>query len=294
MRFAAVGSRTTSSGSHTDGQVAESTGPLAQGCLEPLQKALWTILTFIGTRRLVPLLPRQYRETIFYFQTEQPVVALTIDDGLVRGGDPATCWAAKVSSLLAEHNAHATFFVCSKYLTGVEEAAADLVAAGHELGNHMHEDLHNHYWKLSEDAFAAELHRTTTAIEGIKGMGKGTVRWFRAPQGMLSSTMSLVVAKQGLRHALGDAYADDWAMKHSTRFVSRTMLKQAQCGSICIVHMPQRGFREHTFESLSLLLDGLTAQGIKCVTLSTMDAFVRQIDAQAKTQLASETESDLI
>ena len=54
------------------------------------------------------------------------------------------------------------------------------------------------------------------------------------------------------------------------------MLRQVQPGSVCITHMPERGFREHTLQSLSQLLDGLSARGIKCLTLSAMEAHVEE------------------
>lgn len=241
--------------------------------LEPVLKLLWSTLTLLGPRKLEPLLPRRYQSTRFYFDTDEPLVALTIDDCFVRG-EPDSCWAAEVAELLRRHDAHATFFVCSKYLLGVEDAAAELVAAGHELGNHMEEDLNNFYPKLGEKEFAAALQRTTAALEAVEGVGK--VRWFRAPQAILSRVMADVVERAGLKHALGDVYADDWAMRRSPSFASRTMLRQVQHGSVCITHMPERGFREHTLQSLSQLLDGLSARGIKCLTLSAMEAHVEE------------------
>ena len=71
--------------------------------------------------------------------------------------------------LLARHNARATFFVCSKYLEGVEDAAADLVADGHEMGNHLVEDLAFVYPKMPLEEVGAELRRATGAIEAVRG-----------------------------------------------------------------------------------------------------------------------------
>ena len=243
--------------------------------LESLLKVVWSGVTLIGPRNLEPFVPKRYRNTRFYFKTDVPLVALTIDDGLCRG-EVGCCWARKVSALLRKHEARATFFVCSNYLQGVEGEVTALVQEGHEIGNHLEEDLPGVYANLTRDEVAASLARSTRCIEDITGVGK--VKWFRAPQGMLSQAMSEAVDKQGLTHALGDTYADDWAMRASPRFVARTMLRQVKHGSICVTHMPEAGFREHTFQSLSMLLDGLTARGIKCVTLSALERRV------AKTQ----------
>jgi peptidoglycan/xylan/chitin deacetylase (PgdA/CDA1 family) len=247
---------------------ARAEGSGSSAALEAVLKLLWSTLTLVGPRRLKPLLPRVYKHTTFYFDVgEQPFVGLTIDDGLCRGEAGASL-VEDLRLLFHRHDAHATFFVCSRYLHGVEGEASKLVADGHELGNHLEEDLNGHYPRMGEAEFSAALARTTAAIEAIQG--HGSVRWFRAPQGRLTRTMAAVVTQQGLRHALGDCYADDWAMEHNAKFVSTTMLRQVKRGSICITHMPERGFREHTLHSLTRLLEGLTARGIKCRTLSEM------------------------
>lgn len=95
---------------------------------------------------------------------------------------------AEVRELLAKHNARATFFVCSKYLAGVEAAAAALTADGHEFGNHLNEDLPFVYNKMPRPQIDSELRSCTSAIEALPGAP--TVRWFRAPQAMLSRAMA--------------------------------------------------------------------------------------------------------
>ena len=237
---------------------------------ESATKLLWSTLTLLGRERILRLLPKPYRDTIFYFQGVDDCVALTIDDGLVRHGAQASL-VEEVRELLATHNARCTFFVCSKYLVGAAEQAAALVADGHELGNHLEEDLNMVYPKLPRDDFSAALRRTTDAIEAVPG---AMVRWFRAPQGYLTESMRAAVADQGLKHALGDAYCDDWALAHNAPFAARTMLKQARPGSILIMHMPEKGFREHTFRVLERVLAGLKDRGLRCVTLSEMSAMV--------------------
>ena len=47
---------------------------------------------------------------------------------------------------------------------------------------------------------------------------------------------------------------------------------QVQDGSIIIMHMPERGFREHTLAAMAQLLAGLSERGLHVVTLSELDA----------------------
>jgi len=234
--------------------------------LEPALKCLWTCATAVGTRKLGWLVSRisTYSDTAFYFEGVEGVVALTIDDGLARGG-VETSLVSEVLSLLERHDARCTFFVCSKYLASL--GADRVVAAGHEFGNHMEEDKFG-YSKLVPDEFERALKESNDVIEAESG---ATVRWFRAPQGVLTSSMRRAIVRLKLRHAIGDAYCDDWAVSDAD-WVARTLLRQAKAGSIVILHMPERGHREHTLEALTLVLQGLSDRGLKCVTLTEIEA----------------------
>ena len=232
-------------------------------------KLLWSTASAIGLRRLMKMLPKAYKATTFFFDGVacKGHVGLTIDDGLCRNG-PGPCMVAEVATLLKEHDARCTFFVCSEYLVGVEAEAVALVHEGHELGNHMTSDKQFYFHKLPAGEFEQQLRDATQAIEAVPGVGR--VRWFRAPQALYTQSMERTVTSHGLRHALGDCYADDWAMEHNADFVVRTILKQVRDGSVIVLHQPERGFREHTFAILRQVLEGLRAKGFKCRTLSEM------------------------
>ena len=239
---------------------------------DPALKLWWSASSWIGPRHLTNLVQQQeaYGDTVFYFDSDavNGCVALTIDDGLARHGAEGSMVGA-VASLLRKHSAHATFFVCSKYLDGLESEAQSLVAEGHELGNHMVEDVNFLYPKMAAEEFEAALTGVTAAIE--RAAPGHRVRWFRAPQGLLTATMAEAVRRNGLRHALGDAYADDWALEDAN-FVASTILRQATHGSVIILHQPEVGYREHTLTTLRLVLEGLSERGMRAVTLSELDA----------------------
>ena len=61
--------------------------------------------TSFEPRWLLQALPGEYPDVVYYVPTEQPVVALTIDDG------PDATATADILDLLAAHDARATFFV---------------------------------------------------------------------------------------------------------------------------------------------------------------------------------------
>lgn len=83
-------------------------------------------------------------------------------------------------------------------------------------------------------------------------------------RGLLTETMQQVLIEEGnMRHVLGDCYCDDWRFaadvdgetvsaeqrKQHMKHVADLMLSQVQPGSIAILHMPERGFREGTLDA---------------------------------------------
>mmetsp|Transcript_17455 Transcript_17455/g.37839 ORF Transcript_17455/g.37839 Transcript_17455/m.37839 type:complete len:348 (-) Transcript_17455:83-1126(-) len=247
-----------------------------------LHKSLWWTLTRIGTRNIISavrfLLP-WYRDTIFYFRPPQAVsaeklIALTIDDGLSRGGSN-TSMVDEVMSILECYNARATFFVCSDYCSvddRIKKATRDLVLVhGHEIGNHMVEDRSGYYSRLSEVDFR-EQYESANLI--LTELARENVCWFRAPQGVFTPTMRRVISSSDIpaSHVLGDVFCDDWALAcKDSRFVCDTMVRQATEGSIAIVHMPERGSdREACLKVLESFLQAMTDRGYKVVSISQM------------------------
>lgn len=229
----------------------------------------WRIATVIGMRRLIRLVHRGVlSSTLFHFsEAEAPnvagMVALTIDDGLCRNGE-SRALVDEVRELLREFNAKVTFFLCSDYVVGLESVARTLLEDGHEFANHCPED--RSYSRMPFAEFKAELAKTNRCVEDLTG---APAKWFRAPMAKLSKPMRAALEEQDMRNVFMDAYCDDWAIEDPA-FIARTVLAQAQSGSILDVHMPERGFREHTLEALRGILQGLSARGLRCVTLSEL------------------------
>lgn len=269
------------------------------GIITQLHKLLWSTLTFLGNRRIIGILRNvasTYRDTIFYFEPDEKLVALTIDDGLARGGS-FTCMVKEVVSLLDKYKAHATFFVCSDYCAHDEQlkqATRDLVLQqGHELGNHMSRDVPGYYSKLSKQEFRSEFQATNQVLEDLinkngdeRKDGPYRIRWFRAPQGIYTRAMQQVMEERNegapysqedtnrpiMRHVLGDCYCDDWALAcRDANFCFQTTMRQVNKGSILITHMPERNTdREAILDVLERLLQELDNQGYRCVSLSEM------------------------
>src|SRR5437588_8991599 len=96
-------------------------------------------------------------------------IALTFDDG------PSESTPA-ILEILARHKIPATFFLCGANVDRLPAIARDIVAAGHEIGNHTYS--HPYLFLRTRAGIAEELSRAQKAIHASTG---ATPRWFRAP-----------------------------------------------------------------------------------------------------------------
>jgi peptidoglycan/xylan/chitin deacetylase (PgdA/CDA1 family) len=74
------------------------------------------------------------RDVLFYVDTRECVVALTLDDGPDRELTP------RVLRKLEEHDSKATFFLLGEAAKRNPRAIEEIAAQGHELGNHTWRD----------------------------------------------------------------------------------------------------------------------------------------------------------
>lgn len=240
-------------------------------------QALWGLTSKLGLRPL-SYLGVYYTDTYFQFSLSshpgvKGYVALTIDDGLCRNG-AGESMAAEVRALLQAEGATATFFLCSEYCEGPElQAEANaLIQDGHEFANHCTTD--REFASQSAEEFEETLDKSLDVLEGF--VGKGGVKWFRAPQGRYTSVHKAAIEKRGMKHALGDTYCDDWVDDSDPSWIASTMLNQVRDGSIMILHMPERTYRSHCYAALQKLLEGLRQKNLQAVSLSRLESLAMQ------------------
>ncbi|KAH7647055.1 hypothetical protein FG379_002746 [Cryptosporidium bovis] len=121
----------------------------------------WVIKSFIKfgrssfiSKSILNSLGTYLFDSIWWFETDLPLVALTIDD--VPGLDPET--NKKILDLLNEYNIKCTFFVTERNARYIKDADSFLkrcINEGHELGNHLAKDVPAH--KLSISTFTKHL-----------------------------------------------------------------------------------------------------------------------------------------
>ena len=211
--------------------------------------------TLIRPRPVIRRLAGRWPDVLFYADTGEPLVALTIDDA------PHPALTPAILDALAEHGARATFFVIGERVPGNEGGVRRIVGEGHELGNHLMVDAPS--IRLPAGEFERQLLRTHELLSPF-----GPVRWFRPGSGWYSRRMLEQLGRHGYRCALGSAYAYDCHVR-SARYASWHILLNARPGSVIILH-DGRESRRRTVAVLRRVLPELGRRGYRVVTLSEL------------------------
>jgi peptidoglycan/xylan/chitin deacetylase (PgdA/CDA1 family) len=205
--------------------------------------------------RIVALLAKLSPGVVFFVETAEPVVALTIDDG----PDPVT--TPMILDVLKKHGARATFFVIGNHIAGNEDVIVRTVEEQHELANHLNTE------KPSILLDTSELERQLLASHRVISQF-ADVRWFRPGSGWYNAEMLSLLHKHGYRCALGSVYPFDPQLP-SARFAARYVLRNVRPGSIIVLHdCGARG--ERTAAALATILPELSRRGLRVVTLSEL------------------------
>lgn len=192
---------------------------------------------------------------LYSVDTDQPVVALTIDDG------PDSDSTAELLTILAAHDAKATFFLISSRIPGNEAVVDAIVAGGHELGNHHQRDIPS--IELSHEEFEQQLLAAEKALSVWQ-----RPRWFRPASGWYHDWMLDLLEEHDYRCALGSVYPLD-AQIPSVRVAAWWIGRSARPGSVIILHdAGSRG--ERSARVLERILPVLAARGFEVVTLSEL------------------------
>ena len=193
---------------------------------------------------------------VYFAETDKKAIALTIDDAPHRETTPL------ILEVLAKHDVKATFFLIANRIEGNEDIVEAIVAGGHELGNHMMEDLPS--ISLSAKGFETNLLTAQKIISKF-----APVRWFRPASGWYGRPMIETAKKRGLAIALGDVFPYDTHI-FSVNFAVNHILWNVRPGSIVVLHdggeAGNRGLR--TANTLEHILPKLKSQGYQITILS--------------------------
>ena len=184
------------------------------------------------------------------------MVALTFDDG-PSGRTPA------ILRVLANHHAHATFFVVGRSTRGMEPVLRHIAATGNELADHTYS--HADLLALREPAQRRQLQWTRGLVARATGVQP---RFFRPPYGATGPAVNRLGRSLGLIPVLWSVDSRDWQLP-GTKAIVRRVLANVRAGSIVLLH-DGGGDRQETLRALPAILRALQRRHLKVVTLSRL------------------------
>lgn len=192
-------------------------------------------------------------------ETSQKLVALTFDDGPTRGKTP------EVLHLLREKGVRATFFVTGGELEQNMGVGREIVADGHEMGNHSYS--HERMVFVTPAYVRREVERTD---ELIRAAGYGGEIYFRPPYGKKLFALPLYLSKHDRTTIMWDVEPDSVLLPDAdAAAITRHVLERTRPGSIVLLHVMYPS-RVQTLKAVPLIIDGLTREGFCLVTVSEL------------------------
>ena len=152
-------------------------------------------------------------------------VALTFDDGPDDESTPA------VLAALHDLGVTATFFWLADEVRAHPEAAAAVIAAGHEVGVHgvrHRSHLERPPWRVLADvADATAVVRAETGVAPL---------WLRPPYGVVTPATLVAARRSHLRVVLWTAWGRDWRPAATSSSVAADVARHLEGGATVLLH----------------------------------------------------------
>lgn len=200
-----------------------------------------------------------FGEIVPRVETDRKVVALTFDDG------PLSATADEILGTLAKHGVKATFFVCGAEIHNHPQAAARIVAAGHELGNHSYS--HQRMVLKSPSFIASEFERTDALIRAAGHRGPIHVR---APYCKKLVALPWYFARNRRIHVTFDVEPESTPeLDADTRLLVANVVEKTRPGSIILLHPWYHG-RQRSRAAVPAIIENLKNKGYAFVTVDEL------------------------
>lgn len=170
-------------------------------------------------------------------------VYLTFDDGPIPEVTP------KVLAILERYGVKATFFMVGENIDKYPEVFAQVVKAGHSIGNHTYNHIKG--WKVT----------TAEYIANVQKFPKET-KLFRPPYGRTWVWQRKAVKDLGYEIYLWDVLTRDYNAKRTPEAMLRQIQRQTRPGSIINFHDSIKS-NERMLEVLPKAIEWLVARGYR-------------------------------
>ncbi len=240
-------------------------------------------------QRLVIQIARLFPEGLFYKQTSEKVIALTIDD-MPTPNEADDASSQMILDAIATHNqslekisessqerqhrqARATFFIISSHLSDHSTIIDRMTAQGHEIANHGTADETTAL--LKPEVFTTQFKAAHQHItQRIADSSRHPLRWYRPGRGLYNKAMLRtlqLMPNYVPRFALASMLpVDTFRHTHDAAFTAWYARQHFFPGSILVLHGGSLERCQQTARALPLILAELHQRGYRVVTLSEL------------------------
>jgi len=191
---------------------------------------------------------------IYSVGTDEKKVAITFD---AAWGSDST---AAILDLLDQYHAKSTFFLVGYWVDSNPDMVIEIVARGHEIGNHS--NTHAHMSKLSQQDILAELANDNQKINALVDQ---EIFLFRPPYGEWDENLVSVAREAGFEVIQWDVDSLDWKGLSADEILQRVK-QRIQNGSIVLFHNNS----DHILDGLEAVLKKLSSDGYEFVRVSDL------------------------
>jgi peptidoglycan-N-acetylglucosamine deacetylase len=200
----------------------------------------------IGQKRLVP---------IYYVDTQEKKIAISFD---ASWGDEFT---GRILDILREHEIKTTFFLTGFWIEKYPQHVREIVAQGHELGNHTW--THPHLNTLEKASITRELEQVHAALTHLWDGREPTL--FRPPFGEYSDKVIEAATDLGYHTIQWSVDSLDWK-DLSAGAISQRVTEKMHPGAIVLFHNNGR----YTADALPAIIAYAKENGYKIVPISQL------------------------
>lgn len=231
-------------------------GPLARRHLLPALALAAVCVAYVTMRGTPSLMAAATtRELpVYNVDTKEKVLSISFD----------AAWGSanteELLNILDRYEARTTFFLVGFWAEKYPELVAEIVARGHEIGNHS--ATHPHMSQLSAAQIREELRKTSDLVKSITGQ---PTTLFRPPYGEYNDLVVRVSREEGYECVQWNVDSLDWKNLGTQNMISQCT-KAVNPGDIVLFHNDSK----YILEALPTILEYYTQAGYRIIPISEL------------------------
>ena len=191
---------------------------------------------------------------VYNVDTEEKVLSISFDAAWGRANTEG------ILEILDRYDVKTTFFLVGFWAEKHPDLVAELVARGHEIGNHS--ATHPHMAQLSDAKIREELRQCSEMVRSITGQ---PTTLFRPPYGEYNDRVVLVSREEGYECVQWNVDSLDWKNISAQDMVKRCT-KNTNPGDIVLFHNDSK----YILEALPLILEYYISEGYRIIPVSQL------------------------